>query len=36
VVDVLKAGVPVPMVLKPGGAQEAFRGGDLRHHGAGE
>ena len=29
------AGVPVPMIPKPGGAQEAVHDGDLRHGGAG-
>lgn len=34
VVNALMAGVPVPMILKPGGAQEAVRDGDLCHCGA--
>jgi len=29
------ASVPVPMIQKPGGAQEALHDGDLRHDGVG-
>ncbi|MFZ3148168.1 MAG: tyrosine-type recombinase/integrase [Methanothrix sp.] len=36
VVNALIAGVPMPMIQKPGGAQEALYNGDLRHRGAGE
>jgi len=35
VVNALMAGVPAPMIPKPGGAQEALYDGDLRHCGAG-
>jgi integrase len=35
VVNALMAGVPVPMIQKPGGAQEALHDGDLCHRGAG-
>ncbi|MCK9565541.1 MAG: hypothetical protein M0Q43_05775 [Methanothrix sp.] len=35
VVNALMSSVPVTMIQKPGGAQEAVHGGDLRHGGVG-